>query len=306
MQTVKLALNAMATRFELLLHGEHVPSLRAAGEEVFAEVERLENQLSLYRSGSEIAQVNARAAREPVQVSPEVFTLLSHAAKLSLETDGAFDVTIAPLVRCWGFMGDTGKMPSPDDVSAALAKVGMRHVLLDAANRTVRFDCEGVMLDLGAIGKGYAVERAVQILRDAGVTSALLHGGTSTVYAIGRPPEADAWKVSLDQPPSSTKISIPQLSEIALCDEALSVSAIWGRSFRDEEKTFGHIIDPCTGQPVDSALLAVVILPSATETDALSTAMLTAGSAGFKTISSLRPCMRTVLVEASGEVSANL
>ena len=136
---MKLALNAMATRFELVLHGENASSLRAAGEEAFAEVERLENQLSLYRPGSEIAQVNARAAREAVRVSPEVFSLLQHAAKLSAETGGAFDITIGPLVRCWGFMGAIGKMPSPEEVAEAQAKVGMQHVILDTSNRTVRF-----------------------------------------------------------------------------------------------------------------------------------------------------------------------
>ena len=201
----------MATRFELVLHGENTSSLRAAGEEALAEVERIENQLSLYRPGSEIAQVNARAAYEAVRVSPEVFSLLQHAAKLSAETGGAFDITIAPLVRCWGFMGANGKMPTPEEVAEAREKVGMRHVQLDVSNLTVRFAREGVMLDLGAIGKGYAVERGAEILREAGVTSALFHGGTSTVYAIGHPPGDDAWKVAFDAPPSSSDILFPKL-----------------------------------------------------------------------------------------------
>src|SRR5262245_16054321 len=104
MQTVTLARNAMATRFELVLHGKNASGLQAAGEEALNEVDRLENLLSLYRPGSEIAQINARAAGEPVLVSPEVFSLLQHAQRLSAETGGAFDITIAPLVRCWGFM----------------------------------------------------------------------------------------------------------------------------------------------------------------------------------------------------------
>src|ERR1043165_4268416 len=117
MQTVSLAREAMATRFELVLHGESQPALRAAGEEALEEIARLENQLSLYRPGSEIAQLNARAAHEAVQVSPELFALLEHARRLSAETDGAFDITIAPLVRCWGFMGGHGKMPSAEEVA---------------------------------------------------------------------------------------------------------------------------------------------------------------------------------------------
>lgn len=291
----------MATRFELVLHGENASSLRAAGEESLAEVDRIENQLSLYRPGSEIAQVNARAAREAVLVSPEVFSLLQHAAKISDETGGTFDITIAPLVRCWGFMGANGKMPSPEEVAEAREKVGMRHIQLDVANRTVRFAREGVMLDLGAIGKGYAVERGAEILREAGVTSALFHGGTSTVYAIGHPPEADAWKVAFDTPPEGVGILFPKLPDMRLRDEAMSVSAIWGRSFQSGKKTFGHVIDPRTGQPVESALLSAVALPSATETDALSTALLTLGAVGHDSISRLRRGIRTILVGADGK-----
>ncbi len=295
----------MATRFELVLHGENAASLRAAGEEALAEVERIENQLSLYRPGSEIAQVNARAVREAVLVSPEVFSLLQHAAKLSDETGGAFDITIAPLVRCWGFMGANGKMPTPEEVAGAREKVGMRHVQLDVVNRTVRFAREGVMLDLGAIGKGYAVERGAEILREAGVTSALFHGGTSTVYAIGSPPDAAAWRVAFDAPPTSAEVLFPKLPDMRLRDEAMSVSAIWGRSFQSENKTFGHVIDPRTGQPVAYALLSAVVLPSATATDALSTALLTLGRTGHKPIHILRPGMRSVLVDVDGKVEVN-
>src|SRR5581483_1018628 len=185
MHTVTLARQAMATRFEIALHGDDEVRLRAAGEMALNEVERLEAQLSLYRPSSEIARLNARGAREAVKVSPSVFRLLQQAQALSCETGGAFDITVAPLVRCWGFMGGSGKMPGADEIAAALAKVGAQHLLLDEANCTARFDSEGAMVDLGAIGKGYAIDCAAEILREAGVTSALLHGGTSSVYGLG-------------------------------------------------------------------------------------------------------------------------
>ena len=305
MQTVTLARHAMATRFELVLRGENSVGLQAAGEEALDEIDRLENQLSLYRPGSEIAQLNARAAREPVLVSPEVFSLLQHAQKLSDETGGAFDITIAPLVRCWGFMGGTGKMPTPEEVAAARELVGMHNVLLNEASRTVRFAREGVMLDLGAIGKGYAVEQAAKILREAGVESALIHGGTSTVYAIGQPPDCEAWKIAIEQPAVGAchSTSAPsELPTVLLHDEAMSVSAISGRAFQADKKYFGHVIDPRTGQPTEAALLSVVVLPSATETDALSTALLTLGAEGHERIARLRQNMRTLLLarEANG------
>jgi thiamine biosynthesis lipoprotein len=122
MPTLTLAHNAMATRFEIVLHGDNAPALRASGEEALDEIARLENQLSLYRPGSEIAQLNARAAREAVQVTPELFALLQHAQKLSVETGGAFDITIAPLVRCWGFMNAKGRMPAPEEIAAGFGR----------------------------------------------------------------------------------------------------------------------------------------------------------------------------------------
>src|SRR5262249_19563359 len=142
--------------------------------------------------------LNARAVQEAVRVSPEVFALLQHAQRLHDETAGAFDITIAPLVRVWGFMQNTGRLPTETELAGARACVGMSNVQLDAANSTLRFPRPGVMLDLGAIGKGYAVERAAEILRAAGVESALVHGGTSTVCALGNPPDAENWTVAVD------------------------------------------------------------------------------------------------------------
>lgn len=305
MDPVILARHAMATRSELVLHGDNEVALRAAGEEALDEVNRLENQLSLYRPGSEIAQVNARAAQEPVQVSPEVFALLQHARRLHAETQGAFDITVGPLVRCWGFMTNEGKMPAPEAVAEARARVGMDLVQLDDTRRTVRFARPGVMLDLGAIGKGYAVERGAELLREAGVTSGLFHGGTSTVCALGHPPDAEAWRVAIERPPASLgAIPFPELSPVRLRDESLSVSALWGRVFQADGKHFGHVIDPRSGQPVAGAWLAAVILPTATETDALSTALLTLGPAGREQLCRDRPNLRALLVTHSSSLVA--
>jgi thiamine biosynthesis lipoprotein len=297
MQTVLLARHAMATRFEIVLHGESSSRLRGAGEEALAEVERIEAQLSIYQPASEMARVNACAARQPVRVTPPVFRLLEQARQLHRDSGGAFDITIAPLVRCWGFMDGFGSRPDPAEVARIRRQVGMQHVILDGENLTVRFDGEGVMLDLGAIGKGYAIDRAAETLREAGVTSALLHGGTSTVYGMGKPPGDDAWKAAIESP-SGDGASPQWLATVPLQDEALSVSAVWGKCFEHEGKTFGHVLDPRAGQPVSNAVLAAVVLPSATETDALSTALLVAGPEGHEKIAQLRPRIRTLVVGA--------
>ena len=263
MGVVKLARNAMATRFELLLPGEDKVALRAVGEEALDEIERLENLLSLYRPGSEIAQVNAHAADRPVRVSPAIFQLLQQAAELSALARGAFDISVAPLVRCWGFMKGTGQVPSKSEIEDARQNVGMHLVELDPANLTVRFARPGVMLDLGSIGKGYAIDRAMEILTDGGVENALLHGGTSTVYVLGENPGEGPWKISIDHPPKEDGTIPPPVAVLPLRNEALSVSAVWGKAFTHEGRTYGHVIDPRTGWPARHGLLAGVVYQSA-------------------------------------------
>jgi thiamine biosynthesis lipoprotein len=293
MQTVTLARNAMSTRFELVLVGGGKINLRAAGEEALDEVDRLEARLSLYRSTSEIARVNAQAASEPVRVSPQVFRLLEHSQQLHRETGGAFDIAIAPLVRCWGFMNNAGRVPDPAEIEQVRQRSGMDHVILDKDSSTVRFDREGVMIDLGAIGKGYAIDRAADILREAGIESALLHGGTSTIYGIGSPPDQPGWKVAIAGCPDESRA----LDEVFLNDSALSVSAVWARSFEADGKKYGHVIDPRTSHPINNAVLSAVALPSATETDALSTALLILGAEGKEALPKLRSQIRTWLLK---------
>jgi thiamine biosynthesis lipoprotein len=166
------------------------------------------------------------------------------------------------------------------------------------------------MLDLGSIGKGFALERAAELLREAGVHSGILHGGTSTVYALGSPPGAANWKVAVPHPATagqhplaaSERSPSPDgdslLAVISLKDEAMSVSAVWGKAFEANGRVYGHVIDPRKGEPVEGAVMSVVVLPSATETDALSTALLTLGLDGHDQIARLRPGMRTLVASA--------
>src|SRR5438067_2535069 len=139
MPCITLARHAMATRFELVLHGDDPVHLRSAGEQALDEIDRLENQLSLYRSQSELADVNRRAASQPVKITPSLFNLLEQAKKLSAETGGAFDITVAPLVQCWGFMDGSGQLPDEQSLAEARAQVGMHLIELDRVHSTVRF-----------------------------------------------------------------------------------------------------------------------------------------------------------------------
>jgi len=271
MQTVRMALNAMATRFELLLHGDEVIHLRGAGEEALAEIKRLEQQLSFYDPTSEISRVNANASKEPVRITPRLYALLSVAADIHNLTHGAFDVTVGPLMRCWGFVRGRGTWPDEHARKEALTKTGMDKVALDDAERTVAFRQPGMALDLGAIGKGYAIEEAGIFLRECGITSALLHGGTSTMMAIGTPPQKqDGWPIGISDPLDDSQV----LASTSIRDEALSVSAPKGKAFQKDGKIWGHVIDPRKGYPVQGAALSAVAHPSAMVCDAISTALL--------------------------------
>ena len=291
--SVFLARKAMATRFEMLLHGADPVSLRAAAEEAFSEIERLDRELSFYHPGSQVSRINARAEHEPVPVEPVVFQLLLAAVRIHRETAGAFDITIGPLMHAWGLTGAGGRIPTRAALAAARQRTGLQHIQLDPDNFTVRFTRPGLQIDLGAIGKGFALERAAQILRELGITSALLHGGTSTVCAIGHPPDAPAWNIGIDTPPARSHKSAPPktpiLAVIPLRDTSLSVSAVWGKSFAARGQTFGHVIDPRSAAPTPRAQPAPIVHPSATTSDALSTALLTLGPPGLKLLLNHHP-----------------
>ena len=275
----------MATRFEFVLVGDDAVRLRAAGEEALDEIEKTEGQLSVYRSGSEIAQVNSGAANAPVRVSPPVFQLLLKARDLWSLSQGAFDITIGPLVRCWGFMKGTGARPTDEEIKAARDLVGMDRLHLDEKTQTVSFSKPGMMIDLGSIGKGYALDLAAEILRDGGVKNALLHGGTSTILAMGTDENGVPWKVAIEPPLLEESQhgeigTIPKVVE--LVDQALSVSAPSGKFFVLDGKSYGHVMDARTGWPGGKALLGCAICDRATESDALSTAVLLADPGEFE------------------------
>jgi FAD:protein FMN transferase len=299
---VAVARYAMATRFEIVLHGPDPVSLRAAAEEALDEIERLEQRLSFYRSSSDIGRINAQGFTTPVRVDPRTFLLIERAQRLHAATGGTLDVTVGPLLQCWGLAGGAGRIPSARERAAALERMGPHRIVLDPQARTVGLDRPGVSLDFGAIGKGCAVESAAEILREAGVKSALLHGGTSTIYAIGAPPGAERWTVAVQDPdgPPGASGRPALLATIDLKDEALSVSTVSGKAFTLEGRTYGHVLDPRTGEPVTNAVLAAVALSSATEADAFSTALLVGGEETAALLTAAHPEARLLLLRPEG------
>jgi thiamine biosynthesis lipoprotein len=263
----------MATRFELLVWDDRHPArLRAAAEEALAAITRAEERLSRFRPTSEIAWINARAGGEAVRVTPAVFDLLARCGEISRLTGGAFDPTVGPLVRTRG--PGNAAAPHREGVEGAPALVGMDRVELDAAARTARLPEAGMEMDLGAIGKGAALDEAVALLREAEISTALLHGGTSSVHTVGRPPGDHPWRLGWRVPGEET----PRVVELDPGRPALAVSASPTRiGIRGRED---HVIDPRSSRPLPRGGGALVSGPTSTLCDALSTALLVLGPAG--------------------------
>lgn len=302
-QPVTVARHAMATRFEIALYGEDRVALQAAADEALEEIQRIDTLLSWRNPTSPIALINSRAGHEPIRVNPELFNLLVRCRELWTKGNHAFDITVGPLMRAWGFHSEEGKPADPEELAAAQTACGMQYVELSEKDWTVRFHRPGMRLDFGAVGKGYALELAAEILRDAGVSIALLHGGTSTVCALGQPPGESGWKIAVEYPPGeSLEQPLPILTVIELRNASMSVSAVWGRIFRVGEDTFGHVIDPRTGRPANRALLSIFVTENPTESDALSTALLTDGRPGVEFFKRTLPEARTLVLAAGSDM----
>lgn len=271
---VRQSRRALGTVVEVLLCGADEGYLVSAAEEVFAEVERLEAALSVFRPTSEVSRINAHAAAGAVRTEQWLFDLLQESAALSAETEGAFDFALGPLVSLWRDARRSRCPPDAKAVDDALTRCGAAQVELDPSSVLVRFRRDGVALDLSAIGKGYVVDATAELLRGLGVPAALIQAGWSSVYALGAPPGETGWRVGVSHPLRPDE----RLAVVALTDQALGVSANSEQAFEHGGRSYGHMLDPCTGWPVEGALCAAVVAPTATAADALSTACFVRGA----------------------------
>ena len=263
---LETSVDAMGTTFSVVLHGDDRDKMEEAANAALDEVQRLDNLLSIYRPASVWSEINRLAAQRPVAVSPEVFRLISRCLRYSRGSQGAFDISVGPLMKAWGFFKGAGRLPGLEEVASALARVGYRHLRLDPARRTVRFDMAGVEINPGGIGKGYAVDRMVGILRKKGIDTALVMASSSSIYGLGAPPgEARGWKVAIRNPRRPSRDSA---TEVFLKDMSLSTSGGYAQTFWAEGRSYSHIMDPRTGYPARGMLLVSVTAPRAMESEA--------------------------------------
>jgi len=261
-------------------------------------IDALEAQLTVYRDDSEVSRLNAAAHLGPVEVESGLFHLLEITAGLSPKTEGAYDVTAGPLSEAWGFVKGPRRVPDQATLAEARARTGWQHLRLDGQRQTVAFDREGVRINLGSIGKGYAIDRAVAVIAAHWwPTSALVHGGRSSLYALGSPPGrlGGRWEVALRNPyrPESP------LGTIRLRNRALGTSGSAFQQFEIDGQIYGHIIDPRTGEPARGPASVTVLAPTAALADALSTAFYLLGPEAARAFIADHPEFGALFVERS-------
>lgn len=264
---------AMACKFEVTLPSELEQHLDVAHAALDA-VDRLEEQLSIFRESSELSAINRQAAAGLVPVERRLFELLCACQELHRSTGGAFDITSTPLSRTWGFLRREGRLPTGEEIALALARVGMQHVALDPGAGTVRFAREGMALNLGSIGKGYALDRVAAEMATAGVQTALLTAGASSVLALGAGVDGAGYVVGLRDPFRHDE----RMGTVTLRNAALGVSGTGEQHFLHEGRRYGHILDARTGWPVIDRAYVAVVAPTAAMADALATAFFVGGA----------------------------
>ena len=270
---VRLGWRAMATAFEMLLPLD-TPDALAAGREAFELLDAIEDQLTVYRDHSEVSRLGRLASRRAVRVESGLFGLLDLARQIHADTGGAYDVAIGALLEAWGFVRGPRRVPADAEIREALAASGMAHVSLDAERRSLRLLRPGVRINLGSIGKGYALDRMADRLAARGARHALIHGGSSSVVARGDAHgDGRGWAVRIRHPVETTA----HVAEVRLRDQALGTSAATFQHLEHEGRRLGHILDPRTGWPASGVAGASVVAPSGALADALSTAFYVGG-----------------------------
>jgi thiamine biosynthesis lipoprotein len=283
----------MGTVLEITLCAPSISQHQQLSEALFSTATRLNTLLTTFSPDSSVSRLNARAGHGPQPVPPEVADILALSLRYGRLTGGTFDVTIGPLMTLWRQAAATQELPSATVLRRIHARVGSRHIRL--LNGTVSLPQEGMAIDLGGIGKGYALDVLVRQLRTQKVHSALFDFGQSSMWALGTPPGAKGWRLLLQQPNGGI------VGTLTLHDQALSVSASLGQIFEISGQRYGHVIDPRTGEPLQRDLLACVIAPSATQAEALSKALLVLGEREGIALLQRFPGVEGLLVEGDGQ-----
>lgn len=260
---------AMGTVFDIVAYADSPERASAAIEKAFQEIVRLDQVMSNYKPESDLSRLNRSAHFHVENVVPDLYRAVAESLPYSQMSGGEFDITVGPLSDLWKTELRGGPVPSAAQLAKVQPCIGYTKIRM-VPPRGIEFLSPCLQIDLGAIGKGYAVDRAVEILKAQGIRSALVNAGGSTIYGMGAPPGQAGWAVTLRDP------SHREGAGVSLHNNAVSTSEQSAPSLL-EGKRAGHIVDPQTGLPVDARFAVSVLAEDATAADALSTTLLLVG-----------------------------
>ena len=283
---------AMGAVFEIVTYGTNPTQASQAMDHTFQEIDRLEQVMSIYKPASELSRLNRTAHLQAQTVTPDLYQVIQESLHYSELSEGEFDVTAGPLAERWKAVGRGEQTPSPDEEKRLRCGVGYRQVELIPPNG-IRFHSSRLAVDLGAIGKGYAVDRAAAVLRSFDIECALINSGGSTFYAMGTPPGQSGWLVHLCDPSAQVGPHV-LLNENSVSTSQQTPPSLLGMP------AFGHIIDTVAGEPLKSATAVSVVAESAMASDALSTAFLLMGPARGQELVKRLPNVAAIWISPEG------
>jgi len=280
----------------ILVTADSVAGARAAAG-AHEALARTDSLMSNWTATSEVARLNREGGSGETPVHPEVAGVIATAMEVWRDSEGAFDITVEPLVKAWGFLGGPRRVPAQAELDSAFTRVGARRLRFDPASRSLGFATAGVRIDLGGIAKGYAVDTAAARLGSLGVRDALVDI-SGNMIALGRPAHAGPWRIGIRDP----RDRMPYLARLAFrAGEAISTSGKYEQFVAADGKTYGHIMDPRTGRPADGLIAVTVVAPSAMLADAWSTALFVLGPAEAKRVAIARADLDAVLIEPGAD-----
>jgi FAD:protein FMN transferase len=294
---VTLQRYVMGTMFDIVIYHSSQADGAKAAERAMREIERLDRVLSHYKDDSDLSRLNREGSRGFVIVDASLYDIVEQSIAWSRRTGGTFDITIAPLLRTWKQAYAAGRRPSEDEVAAARHCVGSDKIALEAPNR-IHFRSTCLAIDLGGIGKGYAVDRAIELLKADGITSASINAGGSSIGAIGAPPGQSGWPVRI-----AAKVSGGS-DTLLLRDMSMSTSQQNPLPFATTAGSFGEIFDPRTGAPTEARAAIAVVTPSGTTAEALTKALLMMSPDAAKALLAGLPDVSALWMSPAGELLA--
>ncbi|NPA43487.1 MAG: FAD:protein FMN transferase [Chlorobi bacterium] len=287
----------MGSAFEIMVTDDDSLSAQAHIDAAVNEIKRIEKLISSWDPDSETSRINRMAGIRPVKVSDELFSLIARSLAISRITDGAFDITFASMDKIWRFDGSMKTKPSPEEVARSVRLVGYENVVLDSVRKTVFLKHKGMKIGFGGIGKGYAADKAKQLLISRGVKGGIINAsGDMNVW--GTTPDGRPWTVAIVNPFNKKTA----FATVPMRDGAVATSGDYEKYVMFDGVRYAHIINPKTGWPVTGTVSVTVFAPTAELADALATAVFVMGiEAGIDRVNQL-PGIEAVIVDEEGKV----